>query len=71
MLQNKQSRGNSLYSVMSHVTKILQKKLYCEFKRPLQCNRENTGQNFAPEITEGKGLPLHQKMVARLSHLFR
>ena len=28
------------------VTKILPKKLYCDFKRSLQCNQENTGQNF-------------------------
>ena len=33
-------------SVKNIVTKILPKKLYCDFKRSLQCNQENTGQNF-------------------------
>ena len=28
------------------VIKILPKKLYCDFKLSLQCNQENTGQNF-------------------------
>ena len=29
-------------STRSRVTKVLQKKLYCEFKLSLQCNQENT-----------------------------
>ena len=59
MLQNKQSHKHSLCNVNSHVAyrimlnistkkelEILSEKLYFEFKWFLQCNQENTGQNF-------------------------
>ena len=38
----------STTSTKSTVTKVLLKKLYCDFKWSLQFNQESTGQNFVP-----------------------
>ena len=35
-------------STKKTVTKILPKKLYCDFELSLPCNQENNGQNFMP-----------------------
>lgn len=36
----------------NRITKILAKKLYCEFKCSLQCNQGNTGQMNTPKEVE-------------------
>ena len=69
-------------STKNIVTKILPKKLHCDFRESLQCSQENNGQNFmsrASYITpykrtyeEAQAMGLYiQVVLASLSNVLR